>query len=131
MVIQDDTLELLDLDFTTEPYGVGIPEGDTEMKEFVDESVAEFIDDGSWQETYDEWVGQYIPEDQHPGSARHHPRGGAEAVPALAAAPGDRCVGADEQVGRMSGLWEVLTEHFPEFSSGFFVTIQAGRGRVR
>lgn len=67
MVIQDDTLELLDLDFTTEPYGVGIPDGDTEMKEFVDESVAEFIDDGSWQEAYDEWVGQYIPEDQIQG----------------------------------------------------------------
>ena len=32
MVIQDDTLEILDLDYTTEPYGVGIPEGDTEMK---------------------------------------------------------------------------------------------------
>lgn len=67
MVIQDDTLELLGLDFTTEPYGVGITDGDTEMKEFVDESVAEFIDDGTWQETYDEWVGQYIPEDQIQG----------------------------------------------------------------
>ena len=67
MVIQDDTLELLDLDFTTEPYGVGITDGDTEMKEFVDESVAEFIDDGTWQETYDEWVGQYIPEEQVQG----------------------------------------------------------------
>jgi glutamate transport system substrate-binding protein len=65
MVIQDDSLELLGLDYTTEPYGVGIPEGDTEMKQFVDESVAEFIDSGAWQETYDEWVGQYIPEDQH------------------------------------------------------------------
>ena len=67
MVIQDDTLELLDLDYTTEPYGAGIPEGDAEMKQFVDESVAEFIDDGTWQETYDEWVGQYIPEDQQQG----------------------------------------------------------------
>ena len=67
MVIQDDTLEILDLDYTTEPYGVGITEGDTEMKEFVDESVAEFIDSGAWQETYDEWVGQHIPEDQQQG----------------------------------------------------------------
>ena len=67
MVIQDDTLEILDLDYTTEPYGVGIPEGDTEMKAFVDESVAEFIDSGEWQATYDEWVGQYIPEDQQQG----------------------------------------------------------------
>jgi len=67
MVIQDDTLELLDLDYTEEPYGIGIPDGDAEMKEFVDESVAQFIDDGTWQETYDEWVGQYIPEDQVQG----------------------------------------------------------------
>ncbi len=67
MVIQDDTLQLLNTDYTTEPYGAGIPEGDTEFKAFVDESIAEFIDDGSWQETYDEWVGQYIPEDQAQG----------------------------------------------------------------
>ena len=67
MVIQDDSLELLGLDYTTEPYGVGIPEGDAEMKEFVDESIAEFIDSGAWQETYDEWVGQYLPEDQRQG----------------------------------------------------------------
>lgn len=67
MVIQDDTLQLLDLDYTEEPYGVGIPDGDTEMKEFVDESVAQFIEDGTWQETYDKWVGQYIPEEQQQG----------------------------------------------------------------
>ena len=67
MVIQDDTLQLLDLDYTTEPYGAGIPDGDTEFKQFVDDSVAAFIDDGTWQATYDEWVGQYIPEDQQQG----------------------------------------------------------------
>lgn len=67
MVIQDDSLQLLGLDYTTEPYGVGIPEGDTEFKQFVDESVAEFISSGAWQETYDEWVGQHIPEDQQQG----------------------------------------------------------------
>jgi ABC-type amino acid transport substrate-binding protein len=67
MVIQDDTLELLNLDYTTEPYGAGIPEGDAEYKAFIDESIAEFIEDGTWQETYDEWVGQYIPSDQVQG----------------------------------------------------------------
>jgi glutamate transport system substrate-binding protein len=67
MVIQDDSLEILDLDYTTEPYGAGIPDGDTEFKQFVDDSITEFIDSGAWQETYDEWVGQYIPEDQQQG----------------------------------------------------------------
>ena len=67
MKIQDPSLELLGLDYTTEPYGIGIPEGDTEMKEFVDETLQEYIDSGAWQEAYDEWVGQYIPEDQQQG----------------------------------------------------------------
>jgi glutamate transport system substrate-binding protein len=67
MVIQDDSLEILGLEYTTEPYGVGIPDGDTEFKQFVDESIAEFIDSGTWQERYDEWVGQYIPEEQQQG----------------------------------------------------------------
>ena len=67
MVIQDDTLELLGLDYTTEPYGIGIPEGDTEFKQFVDEALTEYIDSGAWQEAYDEWVGQYVEEDQQQG----------------------------------------------------------------
>jgi glutamate transport system substrate-binding protein len=67
MKIQDDSLELLGLDYTTEPYGIGIPEGDTEFKQFVDETLAEYIDSGAWQAAYDEWVGQYVPEDQQQG----------------------------------------------------------------
>jgi glutamate transport system substrate-binding protein len=67
MVIQDDSLELLNLDYTTEPYGAGIPEGDTEFKQFVDDAIAEYIDSGLWQEAYDRWVGQYIPEEQQQG----------------------------------------------------------------
>jgi glutamate transport system substrate-binding protein len=67
MVIQDPSLQILGLDYTTEPYGIGIPEGDTEMKQFVDEAVTEYVDSGAWQAAYDEWVGQYIPEDQHQG----------------------------------------------------------------
>jgi glutamate transport system substrate-binding protein len=67
MVIQDPSLQILGLEFTTEPYGIGIPEGDTEMKEFVDETLTEYIDSGEWQTAYDEWVGQYVPEDQQQG----------------------------------------------------------------
>jgi glutamate transport system substrate-binding protein len=67
MVTQDPSLRLLGLDYTTEPYGAGITEGDAEFKQFVDESIATFIEDGTWQETYDEWVGQHIPEEQQQG----------------------------------------------------------------
>ncbi|MBA2523291.1 MAG: glutamate ABC transporter substrate-binding protein [Solirubrobacterales bacterium] len=67
MVIQDDTLELLGLNYTEEPYGVGIADGDVELKEFVDESVQMYIDDGLWAESYEEWVGQYIADDQEQG----------------------------------------------------------------
>ena len=67
MVIQDPTLQLLGLDYTTEPYGIGIPEGDTEMKQFVDDTLAEYIESGAWQEAYDFWVGQYVEEDQKQG----------------------------------------------------------------
>jgi glutamate transport system substrate-binding protein len=67
MVVEDDTLDILGIEYTTEPYGAGVPEGDTDFKQFVDESIAAFIDDGTWQERYDEWVGQYIPEQQQQG----------------------------------------------------------------
>ena len=42
----------------------------------------EYIDSGAWQAAYDEWVGQYIPEDQQQGPPEMTLRGGAEAVPA-------------------------------------------------
>jgi ABC-type amino acid transport substrate-binding protein len=67
MVVQDDSLKILGLEYTTEPYGAGIQEGDTQFKQFIDDTITQFIDDGSWQQTYDEWVGQYIPEGQQQG----------------------------------------------------------------
>jgi glutamate transport system substrate-binding protein len=67
MVIQDPSLEILGLEYTTEPYGIGITEKDAEMKQFVDETLQEYIDSGAWQEAYDEWVGQYIPAEQQQG----------------------------------------------------------------
>ncbi|HYO61310.1 MAG TPA: glutamate ABC transporter substrate-binding protein [Actinomycetota bacterium] len=59
MIIQDDTLRLVGEELTVEPYGIGVPEGDTEMKEFVDGVLQELYDDGTYDEIYQEWVGQY------------------------------------------------------------------------
>lgn len=59
MIIQDETLRLVGEDLTVEPYGIGIPEGDAEMKEFVDGVLQDLYDSGRYAEIYDEWVGQY------------------------------------------------------------------------
>ncbi|MDP1849199.1 MAG: glutamate ABC transporter substrate-binding protein [Solirubrobacteraceae bacterium] len=67
MIIQDDTLKLVEgEELTTEPYGVGIKDGDAEFKKFVDESIQKFKDDGRWAKSYEKWVGQYTDEEQEP-----------------------------------------------------------------
>ena len=67
MIIQDDTLKLTEGEpLTTEPYGAGLKDGDTEFKEFVDGVLEEYKSDGRWAEAYEKWVGQYTGEDQEP-----------------------------------------------------------------
>lgn len=67
MVIQDESLQLVGDPLTTEPYGVGVAEGETEAAEFLSETVEMTFEDGTWDEMYEEWVGQYTGEDpQHP-----------------------------------------------------------------
>jgi glutamate transport system substrate-binding protein len=66
MIIQDDTLEMVGDKLTTEPYGVGIKDGDKQMKTFVDGVLAGVEEDGRWEDTYQEWVGQYLNKEQAP-----------------------------------------------------------------
>ena len=63
MVIQDDSLQLVGEELTTEPYGAGITDGDTEFQAFLDETIEETFEDGTWDELYEEWVGQYTGEE--------------------------------------------------------------------
>jgi glutamate transport system substrate-binding protein len=66
-VIQDDSLHLVGDFLTDEPYGVGIPDGQTDMQGFVDGVIEETFEDGTWDELYEEWVGQYTGEEaDHP-----------------------------------------------------------------
>jgi ABC-type amino acid transport substrate-binding protein len=67
MIIQDDTLKLTEGEpLTTEPYGAGMKDGDTEFKEFVDGVLEEYKSGGGWAEAYEKWVGQYTGEKQDP-----------------------------------------------------------------
>ncbi len=70
MIIQageDFPMKLVGDPLTTEPYGAGIPDGDTDFQAFLDETIGEAFEDGTWQEIYDNWVGQYVEgEPEHP-----------------------------------------------------------------
>jgi glutamate transport system substrate-binding protein len=65
-IIQDDSLKLVGEPLTTEPYGAGIKQGDTEFQAFVNEVLQKFKDDGRWATTYQKWVGRYTGEEQDP-----------------------------------------------------------------
>lgn len=70
MIIQsgeDFPLKLVGDNLTTEPYGIGLPNKTEDMREFVNGVLQESFEDGTWQEIYDEWVGQYVEgEPEHP-----------------------------------------------------------------
>jgi glutamate transport system substrate-binding protein len=66
MIIQDDTLEMVGDPLTTEPYGVGIKDGDKQLKDFVDGVLQNVEEDGRWEETYQKWVGRHIGREEQP-----------------------------------------------------------------
>jgi ABC-type amino acid transport substrate-binding protein len=66
MIIQDDSLEMVGDPLTTEPYGVGIKDGDKQLKDFVDGVLKKVEDDGRWDETYQKWVGRHIGREERP-----------------------------------------------------------------
>ena len=66
MIQQDDSLKLVGDPLTTEPYGAGIKERDTEFQKFVSEVIAKWKRDGGWAAAYQKWVGRYTGEKQDP-----------------------------------------------------------------
>ena len=55
-----DDFELIGKTFTEEPYGIGIPEGQEEFCEFINETLAEASEDGSLQKAFDATAGEVI-----------------------------------------------------------------------
>ncbi|MBA2311702.1 MAG: glutamate ABC transporter substrate-binding protein [Actinobacteria bacterium] len=56
---QDDSLDIVGDELTTDPYGAGVQEGDTEFADFVSGVIEDTFEDGTWQGLYDEWIGKY------------------------------------------------------------------------
>jgi glutamate transport system substrate-binding protein len=65
-IIQDDTLKMVGDELTVEPYGAGIKEGDKEFQKFVSDTLEAAQADGRWEDIYQEWVGQYVDQQQGP-----------------------------------------------------------------
>jgi glutamate transport system substrate-binding protein len=55
-----DKFELIGKPFTEEPYGVGIPEGQEEFCDFINDTLAEAAEDGSYAEAFEKTAGEVI-----------------------------------------------------------------------
>jgi glutamate transport system substrate-binding protein len=53
----DGAFELVGNPFTTEPYGIGVPLGDTEFRNFINDVLEDAFEDGSWAEAWDRTAG--------------------------------------------------------------------------
>jgi glutamate transport system substrate-binding protein len=49
--------KLVDNPFTEEPYGIGVPIDDQEMRDFVNDALETIFEDGRWAEAYESTVG--------------------------------------------------------------------------
>ncbi len=43
--------------FSTEPYGIGLPKGDTEFRNFLNDVLEDAYEDGTWEEIFDATLG--------------------------------------------------------------------------
>ena len=52
-----DGFELVGNPFTKEPYGIGLTKGDTEFRTFINDTLEEAFEDGSWADAWDSTAG--------------------------------------------------------------------------
>jgi polar amino acid transport system substrate-binding protein len=57
MAAQDPNLKIVGDKLTDEPYGIGIPKNNTDMVRYVNAVLDKIRGDGTWQASYDRWVG--------------------------------------------------------------------------
>ena len=52
-----DDFEIVGNPFTEEPYGIGLKKGDTEFRNFINDTLEESFEDGSWADAWDATAG--------------------------------------------------------------------------
>ena len=53
----DGAFELVGNPFTSEPYGIGVPKGDDEFRDFINDVLEDSFEDGSWEAAWDDTAG--------------------------------------------------------------------------
>src|SRR5262249_31335288 len=71
MAAQDPNLKIVGPKLTDEPYGIGIPKGNTDMVRYVNAVLDKIRGDGTWQQSYDRWVGGHTGVQASPPSPKY------------------------------------------------------------
>jgi glutamate transport system substrate-binding protein len=67
LISQDEeSFELVGEPFTKEPYGIGVKKGDTEFRNFINDTLQKAYDDGRWLAAWDATAGKVAPEKPTP-----------------------------------------------------------------
>jgi glutamate transport system substrate-binding protein len=62
LISQDEeAFELVDKPFTKEPYGIGVKKGDTEFRNFINDTLEKIEQDGRWLAAWDATAGKVAP----------------------------------------------------------------------
>jgi glutamate transport system substrate-binding protein len=59
----DGAFELVGNPFTEEPYGIGLTKGDTDFRNFINDTLEDSFEDGSWADAWDATAGQITGEE--------------------------------------------------------------------
>ncbi|MFC5719241.1 glutamate ABC transporter substrate-binding protein [Streptomyces gamaensis] len=71
-----DELRLAGRPFSREPYGIGVPRGDTALRYALDDAIEEHERNGDWKKAYDATLGRSgVPAPQPPAVDRYPPAG--------------------------------------------------------
>ena len=57
LAMKDKRFALTGNPFRTEPYGIGVPKGDTELREFVNDALEDMVQSGEWASAFQSTVG--------------------------------------------------------------------------
>jgi glutamate transport system substrate-binding protein len=73
LIDQDpEAFELVDKPFTEEPYGIGLKKGDTEFRNFINDTLEKINQDGRWKAAWEATAGKVAPETPTPPAVNRY-----------------------------------------------------------